>query len=93
MLSWLVLGAFWDSFELFGSLWDLPWELLEPLSGILGALLGLPGLVGPLLGCSFGPPKRLGKRSLEETVCSVAKRAVGLHALRHKASADPQMFP
>ena len=34
------------------------------------------------------PPKRLGKRSLEGTVCSVAKRAGDLHALRHKASAD-----
>ena len=34
------------------------------------------------------PPKRLGKRSLEGTVCSVAKRAQDLHALRHKASAD-----
>ena len=48
------MGAFWDSFELFGSLWDLPWESLGPLSGILGSLLGLLGLVGPLLGCSFG---------------------------------------
>ncbi len=54
MLSSLVLGASWDSFELFGSLWDLPWEPLGPLSGILGSLLGLLGLVGPLLGCSFG---------------------------------------
>ena len=54
MLSELILGAFWDSFELFGSLWDLPWESLGPLSGILGSLLGLLGLVGPLLGCSFG---------------------------------------
>ena len=54
MLSYLVLGAFWDSFELFGSLWGLPWESLGPFSGILGSLLGLLGLAGPLLGCTFG---------------------------------------
>ena len=39
------------------------------------------------------PPKRLGKRSLEGTVCSVAKRAGDLHALRHKASADYERKP
>ena len=38
------------------------------------------------------PPKRLGKRSLEGTVCSVAKRAEDLHALRHKASAEYREF-
>ena len=40
------------------------------------------------LGVSLGPPQRLGKRSLQGTVCSVPKRDVDLHALRHKASAD-----
>ena len=43
-------------------------------------------------GSKEDPPKRLGKRSLEGTVCSVAKRAQDLHALRHKASADFRGF-
>ncbi len=46
------------------------------------------GGLGRGRGGAKDPPKRLGKRSLGGTVCSVAKRAGDLHALRHKASAD-----
>ena len=46
------------------------------------------GGLGRGRGGAKDPPKRLGKRSLEGIVCSVAKRAQDLHALRHKASAD-----
>ena len=46
------------------------------------------GGLGRGRGGAKDPPKRLGKRSLEGTVCSVAKRAEDLHALRHKASVD-----
>ncbi len=46
------------------------------------------GGLGRGRGGAKDPPKRLGKRSVEGTVCSVAKLAEDLHALRHKASAD-----
>ncbi len=46
------------------------------------------GGLGRGRGGAKDPPKRLGKRSLKGTVCSVAKGAVDLHALRHKASAE-----
>ena len=76
--------------------WDQFWKHLGVLSwDALGTMT--PGEIPT--GCRAGglgrgrggakdPPKRLGKRSLEGTVCSVAKRAQDLHALRHKASAD-----
>ena len=50
------------------------------------------GGLGRGRGGAKDPPKRLGKRSLEGTVCFVAKRAEDLHALRHKASADSYLW-
>ena len=57
-------------------------------AGMQQATIGRAGGLGRGRRGAKDPPKRLGKRSLEGTVCSVAKRAQDLHALRHKASED-----
>ena len=75
-----------------GPVLEAPWgALLGPLGIITPGKISTTDRAGGLgrgRGGTKDPPKRLGKRSLEGTVCSVAKRAEDLHALRHKASAD-----
>ena len=66
----------------------LSWDVLGIIAPGKDATTCRAGGLGRGRGGAKDPPKRLGKRSLEGTVCSVAKRAQDLHALRHKASAD-----
>ena len=68
------------------------WDVLGTMTPGKDATTSRDGGLGRGRGGAKDPPKRLGKRSLEGTVCSVAKRAGGLHALRHKASADFMYF-
>ena len=67
----------------------LSWDALGTITPGKTATASRDGGLGRGRGGAKDPPKRLGKRSLEGTVCSVAKRAQDLHALRHKASARP----
>ena len=79
-----------------GAVLEAPWgALLGPLGTITPGKISTADRAGGLgrgRGGAKAPPKRLGKRSLEGTVCSVAKRAEALHALRHKASAGYMEF-
>ena len=70
----------------------LSWDTLGTMTPGEDATTSRDGGLGRGRGGAKDPPKRLGKRSLEGTVCSVAKRAQDLHALRHKASADLALF-
>ena len=65
----------------------LSWDVLGTMTPGKISTGSRDGGLGRGRGEPKDPPKRLGKRSLEGTVCSVAKRAEDLHALRHKASA------